>query len=109
MTKVRIDPGVCGFVTSVTAHSEDQMEVTVQVKSGCESVRKMMEELGDTFDAYELCLTKPGTGPLYDWAGEHFPVHAACPVINGILKCVEAECRLALPRDAAIKFEPAEE
>ena len=68
MTKVRIEPGVCGFVTTVSAHSEDQMEVTVQVKSGCESVRKMMEELGDTFDAYELCLTSPAparctTGP----------------------------------------------
>ena len=31
MTKVRIEPGVCGFVTTVSAHSEDQMEVTVQV------------------------------------------------------------------------------
>ena len=81
MTKVRIEPGVCGFVTSVTAHSEDQMEVTVQVKSGCESVRQMMAALGDTFDAYELCLCKPGDGPFYDYAREHFPGHASCPAI----------------------------
>lgn len=109
MTRVRIEPGVCGFVTTVTAHSEDQMEVTVRVETGCESVRKLMEAVGDTFDAYELCLTKPGDGPLYGWAAEHFPVHAACPVIAGILKCAEAECRLALPRDAAVRFLPPEE
>ena len=62
----------------------------------------------DWQDAYELCLTKPGDGPLYGWAAEHFPVHAACPVIAGILKCAEAECRLALPRDAAVRFLPPE-
>lgn len=104
MTKVMIEPGVCGFVTKVSADSEDQMEVRVQVSTGCEAVQKMMAELGDTFDAYELCLTKPGTGPLYAYAGERFPVHAACPVINGILKCVEEECRLALKKDASIRF-----
>ena len=51
MTTVQVDPGVCGFITKVEAVSEDQEEVKITVKSGCESVRKMMEELGDTFDA----------------------------------------------------------
>lgn len=104
MTKVLVEPGVCGFTTKVTADSEDQMEVKVKVSSGCEAVQKMMASLGDTFDAYELCLAKPGTGPLFDYASGHFPVHAACPVIAGILKCVEAECRLALKKDASIRF-----
>lgn len=104
MTKVKIEPGVCGFTTMVTADSDDQMEVHVRVSSGCGAVQQMMEELGDTFDAYALCLTRPGSGPLYDYALAHFPVHAACPVLAGITKCVEAECRLALRQDAAITF-----
>ena len=104
MTKVRINPGVCGFTTTVTATSEDQMEVKVKVSSGCESVKKMMEELGDTFDAYEVCLTKPGDNEFYEYASENFPVHAACPIIAGIVKCVEAECRLALKANASIEF-----
>ena len=108
MTKVKINPGVCGFITSVTAESEDGEEAIVKVASGCESIRKMMEDLGDTFDPIEVCLTKPGMDVFYDYAREHFPVHAACPVINGILKCIEAECRLALPADASITFEPKE-
>ena len=105
MTKVTINPGVCGLITTVEAHSDDQMEVKVTVKSGCEAVRKMMEELGDTFDAFACCLGKPGTSVFYDYAREHFPGHASCPTLAGILKCMEVECGLALHKEATITFE----
>ncbi|MCL2884102.1 MAG: hypothetical protein FWF49_01275 [Oscillospiraceae bacterium] len=105
MTKVTINPGVCGFVTAVEAVSEDGMEVKLRIKSGCEPVRKITKELGDTFDSYELCLVKPGQGPLFAYAGEKFPVHCGCPVLSGIVKAVEAECHLALPRDVSITFD----
>lgn len=105
MTKVRINPGICGLITTVTAESEDQQEVKITVHSACESIQKMFEELGDTYDAFDVCLTKPGTGELYEYAAEHFPVHASCPAIAGIIKCMEVECRLALPAEAKIEFE----
>lgn len=73
MTRVKIEPGICGFDATVTAESADQMEVTLRVDGGCEAVQKMMQALGGTFDAYELCLTRPGSGPLYDYALAHFP------------------------------------
>lgn len=104
MTKVRIEPGICGFTAIVTAESEDQEDVTIQVCSDCKAVQGMMEALGNTFDAYELCLAKPGTNPLYQYASEKFPVHAGCPVICGITKCAEAECHLALKKAASITF-----
>lgn len=104
MTKVKIHPGICGFITRVEAGSEDGMEVKLKVASGCESVRKMFEELGDTFDSYELCLVKPGNGPLFEYASENFPVHCGCPILSGIIKAVEVECKLALPKDASITF-----
>jgi hypothetical protein len=105
MTKVKIEPGVCGLITNVEAFSEDGMEVKVTVKSGCESINKMIEALGDEFDAFEVCLVKPGTGPFYEYASKNLPGHAACPTISGIIKCIEAECKLALPRDVSITFE----
>ena len=105
MTKVRINPGVCGFVTSVEANSDDGMEVKLIVKSGCESVRNMIKDLGDTFDSYGVCLARPGKGPLFEYASEKFPAHCGCPVLSGIIKAVEVECQLALPRNAAIEFE----
>ena len=104
MTKVSINPGGCGLTTYVEANSEDQIDVTLTVKSACESVMKMFEELGNTFDGYELCLVKPGEGPLYDYAAKNFPAHCGCPVISGITKAAEVECKLALPRDVLIEF-----
>lgn len=106
MTKVTINPGVCGFTTQVEAISdEDGMTVTLNVQTGCPSFTQMFEDLGDTFDSFELCLTKPGTGPLFAYAQEHFPVHNGCAVFSGIIKAVEAECNLALPRDTSMVFE----
>lgn len=105
MTKVLIDPGVCGFITRAEAVSEDGEEVVLKVRSGCESVRRMFEELGDTFDSFELCLVRPGEGPLYGYARQKFPVHCACPIISGVIKAAEVECSLALPKDASVKFE----
>ena len=76
----------------------------MKVSTGCESIKNMMKDLGEVFDGIELCLAKPGTGVFYEYAQEHFPVHAACPIINGILKCMEVECQLALKKDASITF-----
>ena len=104
MTKVRIEAGICGHVTEVTAVSEDGMDVKLTVDTDCGAVKKMFEELGEEFDAYELCLTKPGTGPLYEYAAENLISHGACPVIAGVTKAAEAECRLALPKNASITF-----
>ena len=105
MTKVRIEPGICGFTAHVTAESDDGQEVKVHVASGCKAVQDMMSALGTDFDAFEVCLVKPGKGPLFEYAAEKFPVHAGCPVIAGITKCIEAECSLALKRDSGIFFE----
>lgn len=105
MTKVRIDPGVCGLTTTVEAQAdEDLLEVTLTVHSDCEAVTKMMEELGDTFEAMPLCLSTPGDNPLAEYSKANFPVHASCPVLSGILKCAEVECELALPKDSSITF-----
>lgn len=104
MKKVEIDAGVCGFKTTVVAESEDGRETVLTVRSDCGNINRMMEALGDTFDAFELCFARPGGGALYEYAEKNFSGHAACPVIAGIVKCAEAECGLALPRDAYIRF-----
>lgn len=105
MTKVTIDPGICGLKTKVEASSEDGMSVKVHVASGCPSVNQMLVDLGEEFDAYEICLSKPGDNDLYRYAAQHFPGHACCPVIAGIIKCMEVECKLALPKTVTISFD----
>ncbi|MBQ9031439.1 MAG: hypothetical protein IJ106_08315, partial [Parasporobacterium sp.] len=50
-------------------------------------------------------VEKPGTGLLFGYASEQFPVHAGCPVLSGITKCIEAEAGLALQHNVTITFE----
>ena len=103
-TKVTIEPGICHLTCAVTAELVGDDELEVDVATGCESISAMFEELGTTFDSFEVCLQKPGCGPFYDYAREHFPVHVSCPALCGIIKAMEVEAKLALPKDASIKF-----
>ncbi len=103
-TKVVIEPGICKLGTSVVATAIDEDTVQIVVKSACDSINNMIEELGDTYDTFETCLVKPGQGPFYEYAQQKFPVHVSCPAINGILKAMEVEGKLALPLDASIRF-----
>ena len=104
MTKVEVYPGPCRFLAKIEAEGSGKKSCSVRVESQCPNITKMMEDLGPEFAPFKLVFNKPGQGPLYDYAAEHFPPHAGCPVINGIIKCVEAESGLALKSEAYIRF-----
>ncbi|MCL2632319.1 MAG: hypothetical protein FWD45_04465 [Coriobacteriia bacterium] len=104
MTKVVINPGVCGFTATVEALTEDGMEVVLTVESGCPAISGMFDDLGNTFDAFELVFATPGTNAFYKYAADTFPQHGGCVTLAGITKAVEAACSLALPTNAAIEF-----
>ena len=102
MKKIKINPGVCGLESVITVHSDDGMDAAVTVETACPAVKKMAEALEQPLSAYEICFLKPGQGPVYA-AAEHL-AHAACPVPAAVIKAVEAECGLALAKDAVIAF-----
>jgi len=104
-TKVTIEPGICNLTCIVTAELVDEDELEIDVATGCAAINGMIDALGNTFDAFEVCLQKPGMGPFYDYAREHFPVHVSCPALCGIIKAMEVEAKLALPKDASIMFQ----
>lgn len=110
MTKVKIDPGVCGFVTEVEAslseNEDEEDQVNIKIRSGCKAVMGLAHEVcNEPLDSFTVCLGQPGTGPLYKYAATHFPGHCSCIVIAGIVKAVEAECHLALKKDASITYD----
>jgi hypothetical protein len=39
--KVKVDAGICGFKTSITATTEDSMNVDLKVVSGCETIKEL--------------------------------------------------------------------
>ena len=104
MTRVKIEPGICGLNTKVEAVDDEEGGVIIKIYSACKSIQDMAKALGEEFDPYEICMNKPGKGPFYEYARNGSPIHAACPTISGIIKCVEAECGLALKKNASIEF-----
>ena len=105
MTKVRINPGVCNLITTVTAEAQKKRIVKLTIESDCPGVSKILETLGtDTVSGMEMCFAAPGTNAIYQAAGKCCPAHGTCPVCSGITKCIEAEAGLALKRPVEITF-----
>ena len=97
--------GKCSVVCQVQVEcQEDGQHARVQVETTCEFIRGLIENQGPIVDSWEVCLKTPGTGPFFEYASTHFPPDACCPVLPGIIKCIRAECGLALKKDTYLHF-----
>ena len=104
MATAEIDSGICGFCTTVTTTTEGR-GVRVEFETTCEHVKKLAEKLTEVDPFREISYR--GDGPVtFKLAAEHL-VHPACPVPAGIIKAIEVEAGLALPKDASIKPQKA--
>jgi hypothetical protein len=73
----------------------------VEFETDCGYVEQLAEALTEV-DPYKE-ISYRGEGPVtLRLAAEHL-VHPACPVPSGIIKAIEVEAGLALPKDASIK------
>jgi len=106
LTRVVVDAGICGFSTTVQATKTGKRRVSVVVGSDCEAVSEMNGQLQD-MDWLEA-LGPPTNSAVWDCARQHLQ-HPCCPVPIGILKAIEVELDLALPKDVMIYFEKLEE
>ncbi len=101
MASAVIDSGICGFCTTVRTTLQDARSVRVEFETDCAHVKRLAEVLTKV-DPYRE-ITYRGEGPVtLKLAAEHL-VHTSCPVPSGIIKAIEVEAGLALPRDASIK------
>ena len=103
MTHVIVEPGVCGFTTDVKVEMLDRKTAKLDVQTGCKMIAKLVDDLGESVNAFDL-LGMSGADPLLETGRLGTRIHAACPVIAGISKAVEAACQMALPRNASITF-----
>lgn len=103
MAKAKVFAGVCGFKASIVVEKLDDRRLEVRISSPCE----MVKELGNRLDeigwkkefSSEMCNTM-----VYIQASKCIK-HIACPVPAAILKAIEVEAGLALPKDVEIKLE----
>lgn len=103
MSKVTIDPGCCGFKTSVRARKTGAMSVSVRISSGCEMLTDMNPELAQV-NWRERVFGTIGDCSIYEICSRHIK-HTACPVPAAILKAIEVEADLAAPVDVTMKIQ----
>ena len=115
MTRVVCDPGICGMPATIEVVRVSDPEVvevgkrrvSLKVTCDCDRVTKMACQLVelDEGELEEWEPIKPRGEPKVCEYARKFRFCAACPVPTAILKAMEVEAELALPKPAHIYFE----
>ena len=102
MTRAVVEAGICGFTVVVEVIKVSNHKVKVSLTSECDMVREMNSQLGEL--EWQDALEPLVNSQIYKSAFKYIK-HPACPVPVAIVKVIEVEVGLALPRDVAIRFE----
>jgi len=102
----RIQAGVCGFTTTVTAVSPDDQMVTLEIETDCQKIAGLAEALrGKEIDGYDE-IAKGFDGVVMSAVRASLSgCCAGCAVPVGVFKAMQAAAAVALPRDVAITME----
>jgi len=105
MTITKVIPGPCGFETTIEAKQVAPGHVYVKVISDCKSLSKLnigiVNAMEDLYGSFE-------SSKVYKKANECIK-HIACPIPCAILKTVEVEAELAVPKGVTIEIVKTEE
>lgn len=101
MTKVIVNSGICSFTVTVTAEKDKDKNIRVSLDTECEMIKEMEKDISVV--SLMSVFTNYLNNPVYRSASAHVK-HVACPVMSGILKAIEVEAGLALPKDVSIFF-----
>ncbi len=102
MSKTIIEPGICGFTTTVEVTTAAKRNCSVNIKSECPHIQKLASALTEVDPFKEISFR--GEGPTVLKLGAQHCSHPACPIPIGIIKAIEVEAGLALPRDVIIQI-----
>ena len=103
----QIDPGVCGFTTTVTAATEDGRHVTFAFETGCEIIAGIREAGRAISPVAAIQTLSPDENPVLALAGELLRTTGcceACVVPAGTVKAMYVITDLAPARDVSLKL-----
>lgn len=102
MTRVSIDPGICGFTTTVEIEKTGKRKFRVILTTECEKLGQLASQIEtlDLADAFKQAKDSRLYGAVADCQ-----LHPACPMPIGIIKALEVEAGIALARDVEIHFD----
>jgi len=107
MTRVEVFAGICGHSAVIEVTSVDAAHVNVTIHSACEQITAMNPDLeyvqwkGKGHQVFKRMTESV----VYQSAARHIR-HTACPIPAAILKAIEVEAGIALPKDVTITFSP---
>jgi len=101
----RVQAGVCGFATTITADSPDDQMVRFDIETDCQKIAGLAEalkgkeidgynEIGAGFDGVVMTAVRSSLSGCC----------AGCAVPVGIFKALQAAARVALPKDVGISL-----
>ena len=105
--KVKVDAGICGFKTSITASTEDSMNVELKVVSSCDTIKELASRFKEKtpIDAYQELSPNESiilaiSRPVLVQKG----CCEACIVPAAVCKAIQVVAGLALPQDVTLKI-----
>ena len=101
MTTVIVNSGACGFSVTIKAKKGEAKNITLSLDTPCEMVQKMQTDIA-TVDRM-VVFTGFLDNPVYRSAAKHLK-HVACPVPTAILKAIEIEAGMNVPKDVRIEI-----
>jgi hypothetical protein len=101
MAKAEIFAGICGFNTTVQTHMNGST-CQLEIHSECKAIQRLAENLTEV-DPFKEISFRRQMPQTYE-AAHQYCSHAACPVPSGIIKAIEVEAGLALPKDVTIRI-----
>jgi hypothetical protein len=101
MTTVVVNPGACGFTVTIKADKGKDKKVLISLDTACEMVQKMLADIATVDNRVTFIGFRDN--PVYLSASKHLK-HVACTVPSAILKAIEAETGMNVPKDVRIEF-----
>jgi hypothetical protein len=99
----RVQAGVCGFTTTITARSPDDQMVTLEIETDCQKIAGLAESLkGREIDAYDEIGAGFDGVVMNAVRASLSGCCAGCAVPVGVFKSLQAAARVALPRNVTI-------
>ena len=101
----RVQAGVCGFTTTVTADSPNEQMVTFALETDCQKIAGLAEVLrGKEVDAYDEIHAGHDGVVMGAVRASLSGCCAGCAVPVAVFKSLQVAARVALPRDIEIKL-----
>lgn len=104
MATVEINSGICGFITRVEVKKTGQKTVEVNIETDCPNLKKVAGNIKDIKPIKEIFCKLHETETYKSLVNGI--AHPACLVPAGVLKGIELEAELALPKDGYIRIAP---